>query len=109
VETNTTKSGFDLRERPEVKLMNTSRKKTWTCRSSAAQAAQLQAEEIQPIPVGKRVYLAELEAESDALGNAENGWDSMSSSSSSRLVCFPMILNFGVLVLGLSIVTEDLE
>ena len=67
METDTTKSGFDLRERPEVKLMNTSRKKTWTCRSSAAQAAQLQAEEIQPIPVGKRVYLAELEAESDAL------------------------------------------
>ena len=55
------------------------------------------------------MYLAELEAESDALGNAENGWDSMSSSSSSRLVCFPMILNFGVLVLGLSIVTEDPE
>ena len=33
----------------------------WTCRSNAAQAAQLHTYKIQPIPVGKRAHLAELE------------------------------------------------
>ena len=36
-------------------------KKAWTCRSNAAQAAQLHTYKIQPIPVGKRAHLAELE------------------------------------------------
>ena len=85
------------------------KKAAWTCRSNAAQAAQLHTVEIQRIPVGKWVHLAELELASDC-GKVENSANVLpATASDSCTVCFPWSLNLGGFGLGISAATADRE